>query len=150
MHLCIGNIYAFGLHIPCSCCPYGHQNFSFCHTRNTKMVHISIASWLKTHETHDHIAKRSWVRSMYHSLLIFFSYQPLKRLLILDRGGMTKSLFPYIIGIVLFGKRKSKASSSSNIISFEVTHMKIIFNLIFNVHMGFSVSILTMIIRSNT
>lgn len=83
----------------------------------TPKWYISIASWLKNSwNMIDHIAKWSLVCSMYHSLLIFFSYQPLKRLLILDRGSMTKSLFPYILGIVLFGKRKSKASSSSNII----------------------------------
>lgn len=62
----------------------GIKTFSFCHTIDTPKWYVSIASWLKKLMKHDHIAKWSWVRSMYHSLLIFFSYQPLKRLLILD------------------------------------------------------------------
>jgi hypothetical protein len=131
----------------------GIKTFHFVILKTPKW-YISIASWLKTHETWSHCKGRGHgfiVCTIHYSYI--FSYQPLKRLLILDRGGITKSLFPYILGIVLFGKRKNQKHLQVAILSFEVTHMTIIFNFkvfIFNVHMGFSVSTLTMIIKSNT
>ncbi len=119
MCICIGLGFRVYMHLGSMCLVLvvlmGIKTFHFVILETPKW-YISIASWLKNSWNMITLqsAHGSVACTIHYSYI--FSYQPLKRLLILDRGGMTKSLFPYIICIVLFGKRKSKASSSSNII----------------------------------